>query len=636
MAPPQGQASYKKQPGLLAISKDRKSVSWTPAQPPDAAPTLVISAANITNLQQTPESAAKVMLKIFAQTPGQSEPVAYVFTFTSPSDPRREANAIKDALASVIQAQKAAQNAAAAASEGQSAAMTIANAISGGGRANNLWEDDDRLITDVKLQQSLMQEDPNLQRTFMEALSLKPETISTTQFTRQFWSSRVHLLRAHAIAQSQGRGKYNVFSELRREDGGTKLSLTQDHVRAIFEQYPVMRTIYDRVVPHRCKSEVEFWSRFFQSQLFMKLRGLKFDPTKESRDKYLDTDEFLNHPELTGLRPTSTDLHIPKFIDLEGNEEDNSQRKGNRPDSELRATALDKAPIIRKLNALSEKLMATVRPSDAEASAPIGMTEAEYERLRLRDLEGDPEQHRIILNIRDQSRFFSDSRSSARDGCADGVDSNPFRRLDPAKAIQDVYRDVAGRFPQPGTGVIPIEAYEAEDAEMEMDEDSAHPESGSSVAMKHIVSLIEAHRNQTKEIPEASGLSTAIYDRLTLTHATTIEFLRQFWNAFLSGDASRASQVASLVESLNRALDRINVIAEDAEKERQEHIRAQERSLEERFRKTGRRHRLDHSAIHGGGAVVRDLLGPIVKSLANAVDRYRQAYEEQTRGMGDG
>ncbi|KIX04103.1 uncharacterized protein Z518_07656 [Rhinocladiella mackenziei CBS 650.93] len=631
MAPPRGQASYKKQPGILAISKDRKSVSWTPAQPPDAAPSLVLSAVNITNLQQTPESSAKVMLKIFAQDPGQAEPIAYVFTFTSTNDPRGEANAIKDALANVIQAQKAAQNVATASTGGQSAAMTIANAISGAGRTSSVWEDDERLKGDVKLQQSLMQEDPVLQRTFMEALSLKPESISTMQFTAQFWSSRVHLLRAHAIAQNQGRGKYNVFSELRREDGGTKLSLTQDHVRAIFEQYPVMRMIYDEVVPKKCKSEVEFWSRFFQSQLFMKLRGLKFDPSKESRDKYLDTEEFLNHPDLTGLRTAFSEMHIPKFIDLEGNEENHSQRQGNRPDSELRATTLDKAPIIRKLNALSEKLMAAVRPSDADASAPIGMSEAAYDSLRLHDLAGDPEQNRIILNIRDQSRFFSDSHSAQ--GRNNGDDSNPFRSLDPTKAIKDVYSDIVARFPQPGSGVIPIDPYEAEDEEME--DECSRPESGSSIAMKHIISLIQARKDQTSEIPQASGLSTAIYDRLTLAQATTIEFLRQFWNAFLSGDASRAGEVTSLVESLNRALDRINVIADDAEKERQEHIRSQERNLEERFKKTGRRHRLDHNAIKGGGAVVKQLLSPIIKSLAIAVQRYKQAFEEQTKSAGE-
>lgn len=642
MAPPQGQASYKKQPGTLAISNDRKSVSWMPIQPPDAAPSLVISAANIVNLQQTPESSPKVMLKIFVQDPGQSEPTAHVFTFTSKADPRGEANAIKDALANVIQAQKAAQNAAAAAESngGQSAAMTIANVISSAGRGSSLWEDDDRLKSDVKLQQSLMQEDAALQRTFMEALSLKPESISTTQFTAQFWSSRVHLLRAHAIAQNQGRGKYNVFSELRREDGGTKLSLTQDHVRAIFEQYPVMRTIYDEVVPQKCKSEVEFWSRFFQSQLYMRLRGLKFDPTKESRDKYLDTEEYLNHPELTGLRTTAAEMHIPKFIDLEGNEENHSQRKGNRPDSELRATALDKAPIIRRLNALSEKLMATVRPTDVDASAPIGMTETTYEQLRLRDLGGDPEQERIILNIRDQSRFFSDKGKGPDEG-VNGVDTNPFKTIDASQAIRDICGDLKKHFARPGAGVIPIDPYEDEDEDenMGMDDNDGgptRPETGSSLATKHILSLVQAHRDQTSEIPTASGLSTGIYDRLTLTQATTIEFLRQFWHAFLSGEAGRANEIASLVESLNRALDRINVIADDAEKERLEHIRTQERSLEERFRKTGRRHRLDPKAIKGGGAVVKQLLGPIIRSLANAVQRYRQAFEEQTKGVGDG
>lgn len=639
MAPPQGQTTYKKQPGTLAISKDRKSVSWTPTQPPDAAPALVLSAANITNLQQTPESSAKVMLKIFAQAPGQSEAVPHVFTFTSKNDPRGEANAIKDALANVIQAQKAAQNAAAAVSSGgQSAAMTIANAIAGGGRAGNLWEDDERLLSDVNLQQSLLREDPDLQKTFLEARSLKPESISNTQFTAQFWSSRVNLLRAHALAQTQGKGKYNVFSEVRREDGGRLLNLTNEQIRAIFEQYPVVRLIHDEVVPHdkesdpkKVKDDVDFWSRFFQSQLYMKLRGLKIDPTRDARDRFLDIEEYLNHPEVTGLRTTSTELHIPKFIDLEGNEENHSQRKGNRPDNELRATALDKAPIIRKLNALSEKIMATVRPSDVDSSAPIGMSEATYEQLRLRDLAGDPEQERIILNIRDQSRFFSDN--SGRDA-TNGVDTNPFRNTDPARAIEDIYSDLSKHFPQPGNGVIPIDQYEDEDVEME--DDASRPESGSSLATKHILSLIQAHRDQTSEIPQASGLSTAIYDRLTTTQATTNEFLRQFWNAFLSGDPARANEIASLVESLNKAFDRINLIADDAETERQEHIKSQEHAVEERFKKTGRRHRVDYNAIKGGGAVVKQLLGPVINSLGTAVQRYKQAFEEQTKGARDG
>src|SRR5271163_2219637 len=84
MAPPQGSASYKKQNGILAISKDRKAVSWTPAQPSDASPTVVITAASVSNLQQTPESNPKVMLKIFVQDKGQAEPTTHVFTLHLP------------------------------------------------------------------------------------------------------------------------------------------------------------------------------------------------------------------------------------------------------------------------------------------------------------------------------------------------------------------------------------------------------------------------------------------------------------------------------------------------------------------------------------------------------------------------
>lgn len=626
MAPPRAQTLFKKHDGVLAISKDRQAVSWTPSQPLDASPSVVINAANITNLQQTPPANAKVALKIFVQEPGQTEQTSYVFNFSSKGDPRSEANAIKDALALAIQAHKTAQSAAADAA-GQSAAMTIANALSSGGsRTESVWEDDEKLKTDVRLQQSLMKEDTALQKTFMEALSMKPESISTTQFTSQFWSSRVHQLRAHAIAQHQGRGRYNVFSELKKEDGGRKMNLTSDHVRVIFEQYPIMRTVYDEIVPQRIKDETDFWSRFFQSQLYMALRGLKFDRTKDAKDPILD--KYLEHPELTGLRPTSTEMHIPKFIDLEGNEENNSQRKGNRPDADLRASALEKAPIIRRLNALSEKIMASVRPSDVDASAPVGMDEATYEQLRLRDLAGDPEQNRIILNIRDQSRFFADNRTASSNNANDQI-----HEVDPSKALQTVCKNLAAAFPRPGSTTLPIDEYESA-PEDELDEDDAdEAPSGSTIASRHILDLIQANRNQTAPIPQSSGLSTTLYDRVTITHATTLEFQRQFWNAFLSGDPGRASEVASLAESLNKALERIELIASDAEKERQDIVRGEEAKVKEYQRKLGKKMRVDYAAIGGGGAVVRHLMGPMVKSVKTALEKFNTAYQEQLREL---
>lgn len=625
MAPPNGAAAYKKQNGVLAISKDRQAASWTPDSPPDATPAVVMTVSTITNLQQTPESSPKVMLKIFTQQEGQTESVGHVFAFTSPSNARVEANSIKEALTTAIQAYKAAQNTEAAPSGGSSAAMAIANAISGG-RSGNVWDDDEKLKADLDLQQSLMRDDPVLQRTFEESRRLKPESLSNTQFTAQFWASRVHLLRAHAISRSQARGSYNVFSTLKpTSDGGDKkLSLSKEHVHLIFAQYPLVLRVYDDVVPNPY-DETAFWSRFFQSKLFKKLRGLKIDQS-DALDAVLD--QYLDAEEFTGGRRMEREMQVSKIVDMEGNEENHSQRKGNAPYRELRPQSLDKVPIIRTLNSLSEKLMAQVAPSNVDPSQPIGMDEATYENLRLRDLAGDPEQNRIILNVRDQSRFFTDS------GDAGDVskETTALPWIDSKTAITSVSEDLMRAFPQAGAGVIKVDGFEQQEEEDEHSDDEKEKEaSPSAKATAHIMELIRQHSAQTQEIPAQSGLSTSVYERVTLTHATTTEFLHQFWAAFLSGDGSRANEIASLVESLNRAMDRIKAVADDAEGDRNELIKKAKRDAITIHERTGLKRRIDYQAIKGGAEVVNQLLGPTTSAVATAIARYKKALQEQTR-----
>lgn len=517
MAPPRGSASYKKQDGTLSLSKDRRSVSWTSSGSQDASPTLVVAVSTITNLQQTPETNPKVMLKIFAQQQGQTEPVGHVFTFTSPSDARAEVNAVKEALTVAIQAHKASQNSGLGGGGGSSAAMAIANAVSGG-RSGSEWTDDEKLQTDLDLQQSLMRDDPTLQRTFEESRKLKPESLSNTQFTAQFWASRVHLLRAHAIARGQARGSYNVFSTLKpTSDGGDKkLSLSKEHVHLIFNQYPLVLRVYDDVVP-KPYDETAFWSRFFQSKLFKKLRGLKIgqdDATDAVLDQYLDAEEF------SGGGPRQRDMQVLRIIDMEGNEENHSQRKGNAPYRELRPQSVEKVPIIRTLNSLSEKLIAQVAHSDVDPSQPIGMDEITYEKLRLRDLAGDPEQNRIILNVRDQSRFFTDSGDTST-----GMgESKALTQVDPVTAIKSVREDLACAFPEPGRGLINARALDPEAEDDHSDEEQAKAEGPSGKATAHIMDLIRQHSAQTQESPAQSGLSTAVYERVTLTQASTTEF----------------------------------------------------------------------------------------------------------------
>lgn len=178
------------------------------------------------------------MLRIFAQPPGASAPEQYIFQFTNGANARAEADAIKDALSAAIQAAKAAQAAPAAAGEGGvSTAMAIASAVS----SKNYW-DDSRLLADAELQQSLLKSDPNLQRMFMESLRTKPDSLTGSQFMTQFWSTRLHLLRAHAIEKAQTRGSYNVLSTIkpRVEDNVTKLNISKEQIQLIFNQHPLV------------------------------------------------------------------------------------------------------------------------------------------------------------------------------------------------------------------------------------------------------------------------------------------------------------------------------------------------------------------------------------------------------------
>lgn len=213
------------------------------------------------------------------------------------------------------------------------------------------------------------------------------------------------------------------------------------------------------------------------------------------------------------------------------------------------------------------------------------------------------------------------------------------KSLDPSKAIQMVSRRLDEAYSDPSDAPM-IYISEDEDEYMDDDQLKAKPISGSSLANTHILELIQAHRDQfseannLNETPKSyGGLSEQIYERLVLTHATTLEFLRQFWNAFLSGDPSRTGEIASLVESLNRALDRINAIATDAQKERDEKLKGLDAQAAQIYKQTGKRKKVNRSGVGGGEVAVKQLLDPCMKGLAVAVEKYRATYEEQIREL---
>lgn len=575
------------------------------------------------------------MLKIFVQPPNASAAEQYVFSFTAGANARPEADAIKDALSTAIQNVKSAPPSdtptPAPGREGMSAAMAIANAVSSGpGTGRNPWDDDNRLKTDPELQQSLLRSDPNLLRMFTESLHTKPDTLTPGQFNSQFWSARLHLLRAHAIERGQMRGSYNVLSSLkpRTEENVTKMNISKEQIQLIFNQHPLVKRVYDENVPNL--SEQQFWSRFFQSRLFKKLRGERIsesDVTDAILDKYLRADENVN---------AERDAHVPNFLDLAGNELNHSQRRGNRPDLDMRPSGADKVPIIRTLNSLSEKIMAGVAPADRDPTAPVGMDEETFNALQLRDLRGDEEQNRVLLNIRDQSRFFTEAKETTDE------QSRLFAKQDPEKILNNLRTEIQQNLPDNGAAQLgKLVEPEEEDGEDEegtaATKQSRRQQVGSKTnlhqASTQILSAIQDRRAQTEFSSTAGthGLAPGLYDRLTLTHATTTEFLHQFWQAFLSGNADRAGEVASLVESLNRAMERIKSVANDAEKERQVEVERLKKHAREVLEATGRKIRVNLAGVAGGEKVVNQLLGPTIRALEVALAKYKEALAEEMK-----
>jgi transcription initiation factor TFIIH subunit 1 len=119
-------------------------------------------------------------------------------------------------------------------------------------------------------------------------------------------------------------------------------------------------------------------------------------------------------------------------------------------------------------------------------------------------------------------------------------------------------------------------------------------------------------------------------NRLMLTHATTTEFLHHFWMAFLSGDPDRANECARQVETLNRAMDRINAVAEDAEAERKKELEKAKQEIRDHFERTGRKKKWNPDAIKGGAKAVKQIIAPTVKAVEQALAEYARALALET------
>ena len=663
MAPLRGSAAYQKKDGTLTIAKDGTSISWTPVAPPGAKPQATIPLSKISSkrkyllvfivnfsidetidLKQTPAASTKVMLKIFVEVPGTSDAEQHVFSFTSRTAARAEADAIRDALSKSIAAMKASDTSLSVSgnSNNTSAAMALASAVSSGpvaSEAENLWSSDTLLKSDAGLQKSLLEANSALKSTFLEALKTKPDSMTTSQLTSQFWSTRVHHLRAHNIERNQKRGQYNVLSTIQIPSGDDerRLSVSKEQIHLIFSIHPLVKRIYDENVPERF-TDIEFWSIFFVSRIFKKLKGEKI--TEETTTN-VHLDKYLSFDEDVGRSSRLMAAHVPHIIDVEGNEVNHSQRKGNDGDFTMRPSS--KVPILRSLNAVSEKLISHMAPGDIDPSLPIGVDEETFNSLALRDLQGDPEENQRILNIRDQSRFFSSGKDSEASS-----DAIIYAKQNRSKVLSFLRRNLsqtaAKQFLESSVGF---------DSDSDSEDDEKHhgkchvgSRSSISAATAQMLTAISQQREQSDDLSASSsdfstvqtvvstyGLTSNVFERLSLTHATTMEFMQQFWNAFLSGDPNRAGELEKLVETLNKALDRMKTVADAAETDRKIGVTKLIQEAKDFQHRTGKKKVPNVGVVKGGADVVNQLFAPTCKSIQVATSLYSDAWKKQSAAL---
>ncbi|KAF5239588.1 hypothetical protein FAUST_4909 [Fusarium austroamericanum] len=634
MAIPVGRTLFKKKEGVLTLTSDHQLVTWTPNS--GGPPTVTLNINNITNLQQTPDSSPKVMLKIFEKV-GDADPATYLFHFNT-AEAKDEAKAVKDLLSSLLASSRGGDatvpkpsgsnggsstpNPSAANAGSGSASMAFASAVNSQHTSFSRWFDDSQLRNDIELQQSLMRKETSLHQTYVEAMQTKPESLSGAAFNAQFWSTRTNILRAHAIEINQKKGAYNVLSTVKPKtvDGELKLNISVEQVQMIFAQHPLIKRVYNENVPKL--SEAEFWSRFFLSRLSKKLRGERVaenDPTDPLFDKYDPSENTV------AIQSKIMAQQVPHIIDIEANEENQGGfRSGNAKDVEMRPRA--NMPIVKTLNSLSEKIMANVAPSDANTDDPDGGYNA-YVQLALRDLKGDAQEHRIMLNVKEQNKFFSKHDSAPSKQAA------IFEKQVPGDVLFDILGDLE-TLESDGAGGINIQAAMGFDEQSDSDDDTPkRPHVGSRSALqaadKDIMKGVRQQRAQKfghdTDTAEPMGLPVEISRKCSLTHATTIEFLHQFWNAFLSGDADRAGELQYLAESLGRSITRINAVAEEADNEREEIIRTRKKEIRDHFERTGKKIRWRSENVKGGKAAVVALMQPTINALEKAQAEYSRA-----------
>lgn len=583
-----GACSKDKVGGMVYIREDivPSMLEWKAIE--DERNTVAIPLNKLVGLQVSKESNPKMMLQIIYKLDDQEEPTKMKLHFNN----RPTMNNIKDALQTIVARSRtrvegsltptpltevSSRLGSSAGTPGTNESGASTPGASSISSAFNLSHDqltDASLLKNFDLQQKLLLEDKDLRNTFTK--SVMQFKLSPTMF----WSSRINQLRTFALTISQHRGPYNVLSTIKpvaTSDNQVNVNVTRSTINEIFDIYPIIKKAFTDLVPQKLL-EGEFWSRFFNSKLFRRLRGDKIGLYSGRGDvildKYLYIDEDslneevaqnkdgeegnsskrqkLNEEDKTSLNSFLNEPPVSKFLDLFGNEQDNSQKLGNRPDMTMRyeddatkalhlksgSTKENEMIILMKnMNKLSSKMMSM---SSVENPAKPENTVDGLSAPEVNEYEEELDLH--DLNVVNDAQYvkLSINTNNIKDRTLDVAEGET---IDIEMNDADLINYLQNQIPK--ESVIDLS-----DTFKGKEEDIGKTSAEISQLVRHnfkTFKLINKEDSMSSLKPH-NIIPETMYQEIITYNITIVEFLSHFWKLFLNGN--NPTQLKKLFTSL--------------------------------------------------------------------------------------
>ncbi|KAJ1020821.1 hypothetical protein NDA18_005671 [Ustilago nuda] len=415
--------------------------------------------------------------------------------------------------------------------------------------------------TDIELRISVIKSNPQLRSLH------KDMVISGHMSDSEFWShpQRQRLLGSERAKLEQRAGRNARLADPKptpNEAGELKLSITPELIRDLFEQFPIVARAYEENVPSKL-DQATFWSRYFQSKLYHRLRTSARSAASEHIvqddpifDSYLEEEDDRLEPR------KQFDPH-DRLLDLQATEEDHGDT-GNQKDWTMRAGAERRTlPLMRRFNDHSQSLLDSALggqeeherrwkrrrrivggvgqeypPGSVEVGNPpkVGGMRGDadgqdvndsvdwiknhyYNEIVIDDLNEKEKTDGARLNMNHLDGFFSGTADSSSTTHSDSS-SNSF---DPTPTSLSEYLNYVEKFNnQVQSSCITLGSFQPNS-------------SGTEKSLSRMLSNLGSRSVNRRSASDLKTLPEAVQKSLVSLQASTSEFLRQFWNSIAPG-----------------------------------------------------------------------------------------------------